>query len=100
MNHKIIGLSLFILLGACGGNELDKLKDEMCACKDYDCAKAVDKKMEEAAKKMMKDPKDEKEQLEFIGKHAKLIAETEACKDKLRDAKKSGGDKKDEKKSE
>ncbi|HLU68118.1 MAG TPA: hypothetical protein VKZ63_17665 [Kofleriaceae bacterium] len=33
---------------ACGGNEvaeLEKLADEMCACKDMDCAKKVEEKL-------------------------------------------------------
>lgn len=57
---KIIGVSFSVLLalGACGGGgsaKLEKLKDEACACKDKECAQAVNKKMDDAVEDLMKE---------------------------------------------
>ena len=49
-------LAIIILLAVgCGGGasgELEKLKDEACACKDKQCAKEVNKKIDAAIEKM------------------------------------------------
>ncbi|HEV7557784.1 MAG TPA: hypothetical protein VGO00_20100 [Kofleriaceae bacterium] len=50
-----------LVFGACGGSgvadELFKLKEEACACKDKKCAEDVNKRMDAALEKM-KDPPD------------------------------------------
>ena len=61
---------------ACGGGEigeLEKLADEMCACKDAACAKKVEEKAEKAAEGLKKKDKadfseDEQKKLMAIGK--------------------------------
>jgi recombinational DNA repair protein (RecF pathway) len=58
MKHlKMIGLTLaFSVAAACGSSgdigDLEKLKDEACACKDKACAEAVDKKLNAKLEKM------------------------------------------------
>ena len=56
MNLKLIALSVLVsLAAACGGggvDEINKLKDEACACKDKACADAVNKKLDAKLEKM------------------------------------------------
>jgi len=60
MKKTLLGISTVLLLslGACGkggvGN-LEKLKDEACACKDKACADEVNKKLDEAVMDLAKD---------------------------------------------
>jgi hypothetical protein len=65
---KIIGLSLALFLGACssGAAELEKLKDEACACKDKACATAVAKKLEKAMDSI-KEPSNQKDAEKMLG---------------------------------
>jgi hypothetical protein len=55
MKLKLIALSVLLSsAAACGGgaDEIVKLKDEACACKDRACAVAVNKKLDEKIEKM------------------------------------------------
>lgn len=56
--NKLTTLALSLLLSlatACGGggaDQITKLKDEACACKDKTCADAVNKKLDDTVSKM------------------------------------------------
>jgi hypothetical protein len=78
---------------ACGGNpvgEIEKLADEMCECKDVDCAKKVAEKMEKVGEKY----KGKKEEDFSDDQKAKLMAATMKmmeCQSKLQGAGDMGG---------
>ena len=75
----ISALAITFTLGACSKDmpseaELQKVKDEACACKDDDCRKKVEKKIEG----MMKDVK-ESDAKEFGEKRMALVTGAMMC---------------------
>jgi hypothetical protein len=62
-------LMFVMVLGACGGGDIDKLsklKDEACACKDKACAEAVNKKMDQTMESMKEPSASDMKKLESI----------------------------------
>ena len=59
----LISLSFVLASAACGGkgdvDELRKLKEDACACKDKACAEAVNKKLDDKMSKMKEPSKED-----------------------------------------
>jgi hypothetical protein len=67
---KIAVIASLLLIGCKGGGvagELEKLKDEACACTDKKCAEDVNKRMDAAMEKMTEVPSaDEQKKIEQV----------------------------------
>ena len=88
-NFSIISLSLALALAACGKggldgklDELQKIKDETCACKDKACADAAHEKYTTWKKGNSKDDKPTDDQMK---KFSELRDQLNECRHKVSD---------------
>jgi hypothetical protein len=76
---RLLSITVGLSLAACKGGGVDdlaKLKDEACACKDKACAEAVNKKMDDAVEKLASGGEPDKATQDKL---VKLMTESGLC---------------------
>jgi LPXTG-motif cell wall-anchored protein len=84
---KAFAIGLVLSLSACGSDDAGKMKkirDEVCACKDMDCVKKVEKENEEFQKSMMAKFKDAKGPEDIPKDLLEIGNEIKECRRKIR----------------
>ncbi|MBX3157022.1 MAG: hypothetical protein KF773_13690 [Deltaproteobacteria bacterium] len=87
MLGKVCAIGLVLALGACGSGDagkMKKVKDDICACKDMDCVKKVEKDNEDLKKSMMEKFKDAKGPEDLPKDLVEIVEEMDQCRRKIR----------------
>jgi hypothetical protein len=79
----VFAAALAVGCGKGGVGEIEKLKDEACACKDKACGDAVNKKLDDAVEKMAKEMGGKEPDEATAGKLMAAMMQAGECLSKL-----------------